>query len=212
MKSFFILVITLLIGFAATVGTYMMLHKQHVQLISPLSPTQFSLANAPTESLVGTISALSGTVQWQSRTADNPIPLTSPRQIQQGESLFTGNDGSVALTFPAIATVTLLKNAQVNIIQTLPVNMVLQQVDGTITYIAQSTSTPLSIRALDLLTTSTNGQVIISVDKVKSLITLSVVNGSASIAYTDTNNQSQVMTLTVNKKIVFNNNTKKVLR
>lgn len=212
MKSFFTIFITVIIGFAATVGTYMVFHKQHVQLLSPLSPTHFSLANAPTDSLIGTISALSGTVSWQSRIADNPVTLQSPRQIQQGESLFTGSDGSLALTFPTIATITLLKNSQINIIQTLPVNVVIQQIDGTVTYIAQSSTTPLSIRALDLLTTSTNGQVIISVDKVKSLITLSVVNGSATIAYTDTNNKSQVMTLAVNKKIIFNNNTKKVLR
>jgi len=58
------------------------------------------------------------------------------------------------------------------------------------------------------LVTLYNSEAKISVDKENALITISVISGTATLAYTDTKDTSKVVALTSGKKVTFNNNTK----
>src|SRR5437763_1209366 len=69
--------------------------------VSALPTSAFSLENAPTKSLRGTIQTLTGEVEWQSRTATTPAALTTIATIQQAERLVTKDTGNVVVAFPA---------------------------------------------------------------------------------------------------------------
>ncbi len=209
-KQILLLIIFAVIGAMATIGAFFFLSKQQMQLLSPLSITQFSLEKAPNQSLVGTIATMSGDTWWQSRTADTPTPITKPRKIQQGESLQTGSTGEITMQFPAVVSVDIAKNSSISIIQTLPANIVLEQTSGSITYTSLGIKTPISIRAFDLLITVTTGQIHVGVDEKNQTVRLVVINGSTTIAYTDTINTTIENTLTSGQTITFYDNSKTV--
>ena len=82
--------------------------------------SRFSLEKAPSESLVGTISGINGDVEYESRTATESAKINSPVEVQQGESLSTGDNGKVILNFKDAADITIDSSSGVDIIQTLP--------------------------------------------------------------------------------------------
>src|SRR3989344_4601709 len=57
------------------------------------------LDNPPADSIKGELSDITGEVKWQSRASTEFEEITESRQIQQGESLETGEDGKALVTF-----------------------------------------------------------------------------------------------------------------
>jgi len=131
MKHIGIFLLSLVVGFLAVTGAYLLVTRQHVQILSPVVPTKFSLDNPPSQSLVGNISSLSGDILWQSRTNQQLI-ITSPQKIQQGETLETGSKGQITIVFTDVATISAARNTKFSIVQTLPANLVIQQIQGQI--------------------------------------------------------------------------------
>lgn len=196
-----------LVGFFLFVAIYFLLHV--AQSTYPTIPqTQFSISHAPTDALIGNLATLSGEVLWESRTVSTPSAITKVQPIQQGELLQTKDNGVFTLSFQHVLLATVSAKSIINVIQTLPANMVLQQQDGKIAYEVLGTKIPVSIRALDLLVNLTNGKSIIEVDTKKSQVTIDVLSGSITLAYTDTNNTSVVKNFTAGQEILFMNNTK----
>lgn len=183
------------------------MEKQHfVALTENSSLSKFSIANPPSASLVGNITALSGSVLWQPRTANKPQAIYQPQSIQQGEELLTQN-GTVTVAFPNTATVQLSKNAHISIIQTLPVDIVFQQSQGEVTYTALG-SLPVSVRGLDILVSLKSAKGTVAVDPQKQLVIVLVKDGSVTAAYTDSNNTTQVLTVSQGKNLIFDNKKK----
>jgi hypothetical protein len=196
------------------VGTYYLLSKNPKNTAIPLpeifpTPTSslFSLVNAPSESLRGEISTMSGQILWQSRIATQEAVIVNPQQIQQGEKLETGKDSSLTLDFPNAARVNFLDNTAIDIIQTLPSNIVFSQEKGSAEYLNMGNSV-VSIRALSLLVQD-GGDIIISIDPLKPIVTLKVKSGTAIVAYNSLSFVSHEFTIESGKTYIFNDSTRK---
>jgi hypothetical protein len=149
---------------------------------------------------------LNGDVVWKNRIAETPTKVDTLSQVQQGESLITGEDGSVDLDFLDTAYIKLQSNSEVDIIQTLPANIVFKQLSGVVTYQKIST-VPLSVRVSPLLI-EILGNVSISIDKANGHIE---ITGPSKIAYNDKSNTTRLIELSDNKTVVFNPDTLKVV-
>ena len=221
-KNFIIFLIFLFIG-ALIPLAYLKTQKnsttfQAPKLIAPIqlpregsvsnSPI-FSLENSPTESMRGSLTELSGNVFWKSRTATQSAALPQTVQIQQGEEVGTGEDGNLTVHFSNGRSLSIFPKSHVNIIQTLPGNLVLQQTDGTVTY-KNSGKLPLAVRALGLLTQFEGGEVKISVNQTASVVSVQVIGGSAVAAYNDLKYLSHVLTVFQGKLLTFNDLKKRI--
>lgn len=174
-----------------------------------LNLSNFSLVNAPKESLRGTITSMTGEVKWESRIATEAAKITVPITVQQGESLSTGEAGTLSLLFDKNLQIDFSPKTEIGIIQTLPADLVFFQKSGTADYKKLST-TPVSIRALHLLIEN-GGQVMISVDGEVGVVTLNVVSGTSTVAYNDINNISRVLEVDAGKKLIFNDDTRRAV-
>lgn len=169
----------------------------------------FSLDKAPTNSVNGRITSLSGAVFWKSRVASVSAVLSPTIQIQQGEEVETKDDGQVAIEFGDGQSVIVFPKSGLNIIQTLPSNLVFQQTDGTVTYKNLSGS-PLTIRSLGLITQFVNGEARIIINKKTSVVSVEAVKGSLNSAYNDLKYVTRVVNVAQGKKLTFNNVKKRV--
>jgi len=158
------------------------------------SSSSFSIEPPPSESLKGTISSRSGTIQWESRIATEPSELTADVPIQQGEELITNKKSGATLQFTSVGSITLSENTDVSFIQTLPIDFVVKQNNGVVNYEING-STPLSIRIRNALITKTSGTIKIAIKSDESIITISTIKGTAQIGFNDLENVSQVFTL-----------------
>lgn len=212
MKDVLFFLYSLLIG----VGVVLLLAKvtvtPHSKMLQTPTPhtkaEQFSLTKAPSASLKGNIISLSGTVGWQSRIATAPATITSPQSLQQGESIQTQADGTATIQFPNFGMFLVSPQTTIDFIQTLPVEFVISQNQGIVTYTKNGT-VPLSIRALDCIVRQEDkeGRMIVSVNTDQSIVRTVVTKGSAKIAYNDSENVSQIQTVDSGETVVFNSNT-----
>lgn len=209
MKIILLTVFVFVSGCATAVLVFFSLQKSSEKplIVSPIAhntpsfTSAFSLQNAPYLSTKGIIIQLSGEVLWESRIATEPSSLVSQTILQQGESLITGEDGSITVLFTDAATIEVANNSKVNIVQTLPVDIVFNQLKGIATY--QSLKSSVSIRSFRLLTTINNGSLRITVDEVSRIITVSVMNGQATVAYNNADIVSQTYTLNAGDTFMF---------
>jgi hypothetical protein len=218
MKKIFLFLVPFLITLVAVVG-YFKLTQKISKINIPNVPTvsfsdlvkfsRFSLEKAPSQSLVGTITSMSGEVEYESRIATEAAKINSPVQVQQGESLKTGLDGKLVLSFDKVAEIDISSDTLVGIVQTLPADMVFSQNSGTAEY-KKLADTPVTIRSLHLLIEN-NGDVTVSIDKIKPIITVTVNSGTATFAYNNIDNISRVLTLESGKKLTFNDDTRRVV-
>ena len=205
MKNALLVLIFFLLGLAIVLG-YRFWNKQ-VTVFKPTVTTKFSLENAPSESLRGNISTLSGTVAWLSRTGAKPVQIKTPRAIQQGESVTTGTNGKAVLLIKNDSMLSLSTDTQISIIQLLPQNFVFEQDKGTIQY-QNTVHVPLSVKSYDLLTIITSAIVTISVDSKKKTVSVAVERGSVKEGYEDSQNNSTVSTINAGQTFVFDDTTK----
>ncbi len=171
--------------------------------ITPIvTPPSFTLGRAPQQSLQGKILSLSGQVDWQSRVATQPAQLETPAPILQGEELFTRATGKVTMDITTAAVITLSPNTHINLIQTLPTNIVIDQDQGTAIF-SEKKASPLAVRCLGLVTQLKQGTSRISVDPDAGTVAIAVQTGSAVIAYNDAANNSHVKTIESGEQAVY---------
>lgn len=209
-----------LLAFLALAGgiTYFFLttDADNQSLVSPLPvifPTatippksSFSLEQAPSESLRGTIATLAGEVSYVGRIATEAAIISPGQPVQQGENYLTGAESSVTINFGEAVRILMEENAEVDVIQTLPGKMVFSQVDGIVTYMA---SENVTVRTAYLLT-QLNGEVRIGRDSAKSMVTVDMASGSAVAAYNDGDYQSHTIELETGQVLQFNYDTRQV--
>lgn len=193
---FFLL--ALFIGFA---GSYAFITYTKQKVETP-APSAFSLGNPPRNSLKGQITTLFGDTFWQSRAASEPAKITQPQEILQGENLVTKTNGKMTVAFADAETMTILPNSEIDVIQTLPANIVIAQPQGNVQY-SRSGNVPFSVNAQSLLVNHNQGTLTISVDKKTQTTTVMVQNGTAQLAYADTDQTSHVITLSQGQSFVY---------
>jgi hypothetical protein len=203
MKNILLFLVFLLVGLALLLGYRYLSQPQKIfQNTKPPLTTKFSLAHAPTQSFQGTIASMSGKVMWLSRTASKPVQLKSPRAIQQGEELSTGSDGQAIIRIQNDASLLLLPNSHVSIIQLLPQNFVFVQDRGTIRY-ENTIQVPVSIKTLDLLSLLVKGVVTIYVDPHGKTVSANLAQGDLQEGYEDAQNNSTTMTVNEGQTFIF---------
>ncbi|SRR6266567_4409454 len=209
MKTVLLFLVFLFAGFTLISGfAYWQQRQQNETIVlRPQITTNFSMSNAPSESLKGNIASMSGTVRWLSRTATEPIKLLSPRVIQQGEALETEKNAKATVIIQNAEAITLSPNSYVNFIQLLPLNLVLEQNSGDIFY--QNTGqSAMSIHTLDLLTAVNRGSARIAMDKNTKTVTVTVEKGLITEGYEDSTNMSTVVTVNAGQRYVFDDATR----
>lgn len=171
--------------------------------------SRFSLDKAPSNSLVGVITSMSGEVLYESRMATESAIITKSQEIQQGEGVTTGDGGKLTINLKDAVEINLEGNSGVNIIQTLPANLVFKQTLGSVYYKKLGIYT-VSIRVGHLLIEN-KGEIKISFTKNSPITTVTVINGSATIAYNNLNNTSKVVNLEEGQNLQFNEGNRKVV-
>ncbi|MCX6816844.1 MAG: hypothetical protein NTZ93_03195 [Candidatus Beckwithbacteria bacterium] len=193
-------------------GFFKTKNKEHT-ILSPIAEvttqktSNFSLEKAPTESLKGKIVTMTGEISWQSRTATEAARIFSPSEIQQGEKLITGEKSNLALVFTEACSVTLSEKTEMEIVQTLPANIVFSQTNGTGEYV-KTGGYPVTIRVMNLLAEE-DGDMIVSIDPKKPIISLTLRSGKATAAFNDLNYVSHEMTVVAGQTFIFNYDTRK---
>lgn len=207
MKYIAIFILFFILGCGLVAGYFYLNPQQNVVLDLPTPiTTKFSLANAPEDSLKGTIASMSGVVNWQSRTANTPTRLKAPRSIQQGEELGTGKNGKVEVLIQSAEAMVVNPNSQINFIQMLPVNLVISQDLGIVTY--QNTGkSAMTVQTFGLITSINYGIITINLNKDTHTITVDVEKGSATEGYEDSQNNSNVVTVNAGQQFVFDDTT-----
>ncbi len=175
-------------------------------VVSPLPSSQFSLKEAPENSLAGQ-AAFSGSVSWQSRVATASSRLKKPVLIQQGESLLTGEKSTASINFPNAVKINIYPKTEIDIIQTLPENMVFVQASGSASFNNKGFS-PVAIRSLALLTYENTGNVRITVNTNYDTVTVYVESGSAKIAFDDLSYTSHTFSLFKGDTYIFYSDTR----
>lgn len=216
-KKIFLFLVPFIITTTAIVG-YFKLTQKISNISIPNLPTvsfsdlvkfsRFSLEKAPSQSLVGKIISMSGDIEYEKRLATQSAKISSPIDIQQGESLSTGTDGKIILSFDKTVEVYILSDTTVNVIQTLPLDIVFNQTSGISQY-KKLADIPVTIRSHHLLIEN-KGDITVSIDKIKPIISVTINSGSVTIAYNNLGNISKVLTVDEGKTIIFNDTTRKV--
>ena len=170
--------------------------------------SRFSLEKAPSESLVGTISGINGDVEYESRTATESAKINSPVEVQQGESLSTGDNGKVILNFKDAADITIDSSSGVDIIQTLPADLVFRQIIGSVEYKKIGTY-PVSIRVGHLIIEN-RGDIKISFTADSPVTTIVMISGTGTVAYNNLSNVSRVVNISTGQTLKFNESNRKV--
>jgi hypothetical protein len=203
------------VGFAVTVAFLNSRTKntESVIIVTPKPETvnqitsAFSLENAPSESLRGQITAMTGEIDWTDRVATEASKISSPVTIQQGEELSTGLKSNLTLEFLNTCSVKFSQSTDLQIIQTLPADIVFTQISGTGEYI-KTGSDPVSVRALNLLA-NVDGDTVISINQLKPIITLTVKSSTATVAYNDLKYVSHEITISAGHTYTFNSGTRR---
>ncbi len=208
MKNVLLFLIFVAIGIVA-VTLYTAIQPKSKSTLTPVAQKQeqpFSIVFPPSNSLKGMITAMSGDVQFQSRVATAPAKLSQPQPVQQAEEYFTGDNGTVSILFANTLSVKMDPKTHLNFVQTLPVNIVINQYKGTVVY-AKLGIVPVSVRTQRLLIT-VNGTIIVSFNEDQSQSFIEVQKGSATIAYNDINFNSVLQKVEENQTFKFDYPTK----
>ena len=178
---------------------------------SEIESIKYSLEEPPSQSLRGKIATMSGEIHWQSRTATESSQITDLREIVQGETLWTKDSSQLKLVFDTVCGVEMSENTTIDVVQTLPVNLVFRQSEG-LTIYEKTGEYPLSVRSLSLLS-DIDGKTEISIDGDKNIIYVNVVSGSTTIAHNDADYVSHQLQISEGQTYSFNHDNRKgVLR
>lgn len=215
MKKIFLGIIFFFFGGTAALGIFFAKNHSLPEPIITIAgnekkfePTKFSLEQAPSDSIKGRITAMTGGIWRQERTATEPARLTEPTTIQQGEVLIASDEAKLTATFNPALTLTLFPDTQVEIIQTLPLNLVFNQSKGVGQY--QTTgSSSVTIRSLNLIVNLDNGLLNVDTDEETGAIILSLKTGKAKVAYNNPDFLSRVWELEPGDVFSYDSNERK---
>lgn len=176
---------------------------------NPQQVVQFSLERAPSQSMQGTILATGGSVFWQSRVATEPAVLTSPVRIQQGEKIETRESGTISVEFPNVSTIDVSEKSALSFVQTLPTSLVISQTRGTVRYTKPAGATPLAVRYKSLLIELTEGTIDVAITEKQPAVSITVHKGTATAAFNDSSEVSQLLTVASGRQLYFNDDTRR---
>lgn len=162
----------------------------------------FAVETAPKQSLKASIVTMTGDVYWESRIATAPALLKELRMPQQGESVETAEDASITIAFPDVAEVTVLENAKLSLIQTLPSRLVFGQNAGVVLY-ENNISSPISVRSLALLVAQEKGAMSVTVNEEDRTVSVAVTEGTVSVAFNDLENSVSKIIVVEGQQFVF---------
>ncbi len=187
-----IFIVAFILGIGSQLYVQRTLTKQsEVVTTTKKTVPAIALKNAPENALKGDLSASSGTILFQDRIATKPATLLSPVQIQQGETLETTADSKATVKFGTILTTELNSQTKLNYVQTLPENIVINQLTGKATYIT-ATSSPVSIRSLHTVI-KIESESVMTIETDDGLIDIEVTKGSIIVGYNDLENISTIV-------------------
>lgn len=204
-KNFLVFLFFLLVGFG---GLYSFLTSnpkiRTVSIKDIFSGSKFSLLEAPSYSIKANVSNLNGEVFWKSRISETATKVESLSNMQQGEGVITGDNGHIELGFVNVATVTVNENSEIDVVQTIPNDIVFSQKLGIIKY-KKIGNIPVSVRVKRLL--------VEVFDDVQVEIDGSLVRiiGNAKIAYNNNANVTKTLNVPLGKTLIFNNQSLKVV-
>jgi hypothetical protein len=207
MKTILLFVVSMFIGAAGFFIIYKKPAPQSTEKVAPVNVTSvpttstFNIQNAPNKSLKGTIISYEGDVGWQSRTATESATLTKLIDIQQGEELTTGETSKVSVQFPELL-VKISPNTKLSFSQTLPEKFVFYQPSGTVGY-TKTNDNLLSVRSMHLLTQFKKGSYVIMTNSETHIITIDCQEGSGTVAFNDSQNQTTIKEINAGKQITF---------
>lgn len=202
-KRLLLFSLSLLVGIAFILFVAEILVLRNQGIVSPyVDLTAFAPEIAPSESISGKITSLTGKVMWESRMATVAAQIYAPIQLQQGEELQTGDNGVVKAQFDSVCKMVISPKSDVSIVQTLPANFVFLQTMGTVEY-ERLSSIPLSIRALHLLIDESNGDIVVGVDNDAKMVTIETKTTPVTIAYNDNNLTSHMETIAKGVTVQF---------
>lgn len=207
MKNVLLFFLAIVVGAAVMFGVQTLMAKNKLKLDARYEKSSsFSPDKAPSESLIGKLLALSGEVEWQSRTATEAAKISSNREIKQGEILKT-TTGSATVQFENNAKIIISPNSELDIIQTLPSNLVFMQNKGTVKY-NRIGEVPISIRVMHLLIDQGVGDILVGINPENEIISIDVKDGKVTAAFNDLDYNSKVLEVTNGKKLIFNDRTR----
>lgn len=167
--------------------------------------SKFSLLDSPSMSLKAKVTDFSGEIFLKNRIGDNFERIySSLNTLLQGETVKTGDDGYLIMSYDNVAKINMNKNSTLDIIQTLPNNLVFSQIEGNINY-QKISDIPVSVRSKRLLV-EILGEVNILIDG-----DIVRISGDAKIAYNNTANITKVIEVPKSKTLIFNNQNLKVV-
>lgn len=170
--------------------------------------TQFSLEEAPNQSIKGQITDMAGEIWKQDRVATEPAKLNQPGMVQQGEILIASDEGKLTVEFNPAVTMTLYPQTTTEIVQTLPVNLVFNQTKGVGQYLAAGTN-PVTIRSLNLIVNLDEGLLVVDTDGETGTIKLGLKTGTAKVGYNSPEFDSRVWELSPGDVFEYDSSTRR---
>jgi len=216
LKYIFLFLLGVLVVTAAGYYIFQMKKGETVTIVPPATivatitkkTSNFSLEEAPSESLRGEITSMTGDVTFLGRTATEAAKLASGSGVvQQGENYITGDKSTLSINFDKAISIDMLEKTEVDIIQTLPATIVFSQVAGTADY-KMATSSSVAIRTSYLLT-QLNGEAVISRNPDKPIVTVNMKSGNAVLAYNDLKFVSHEVMILGGHNFTFNYGTRR---
>jgi hypothetical protein len=213
MKNLIFFFPAVLIGFLIMLGIQSLFPtpspvKQEESVTGPVVIDTFSPKTPPSHSLTGKIDNIIGDVEWESRQATETAKIALTQDVHQGEKVKTAT-GSATIQFENIAKIIISPDTDLDIIQTLPNNLVFNQHQGLAEY-NKLGDIPISVRIEHLLIDINSGDILVLHDKEKPIITLTVRDGAVTAAYNDLKLNSKVLNLKSGDRIIFHDDTRRV--
>ncbi len=169
--------------------------------------------NPPKDAIQATVN-ITGNVAKLGRTDKEFQNLTKQTTtLLQGESLATKPGGSAVVTLNNIVTISLRPNTELDYLNGLADAIVLRQPSGTVTYTTIAGSKPISIRSFGLLTQiPEQTKVTITTSQSEQTVTVVVISGTATLAYSDQDDITQILKLTKGQSAFYDYTTSMLTR
>ena len=163
----------------------------------------------PSDWLVGTVLDIGPSSQFETRYGADFQDLSVGTTISLGDDIKTGIDpnSTVSLSFNSI-NLLINSNTRLKFTNTSPDNFLITLNRGGSFDFETQSNQQFSVNGLHLLSqfNSANGSIEIN----NNLITIELTQGSVTLAFNDTNYQTQIQTVSAPKKIIFNDITRAV--